>query len=283
MKTYHLKDRDTLVISVNGAMWQTITFNAGDFKDPEAATAQELSEVINRSGELAASVNEQGVLVLATVTAGGHTSLDVDVERSIAAGALGLNSRRASAHGEGLQAARLVGTANEPFPLPLGSILSLIVDGHRRKVTFDEDITKGKATAAEVARVINAKKKKIAEVTSDGRISLTSNLVGAGSKLEIEAAPPGKVDAALILGFTGASRFSEPHPVAPAKIVCGGLQTGIEAVNLTSSPIELHFSTGTLVLPARSSVPLSSGDAANSQLQRLIKQGVVRLASAAED
>ena len=282
MKTYRLKDGDTLVLSVDGAMWQTITFHAADFKDVSEATAEELAEVINRSGELAAAADERGALVIATATAGGHTSLDVDVESSTAAAALGLGAASASAQGEGLRAARLVGTAVEPFPLPRESVLALVVDGHRRKVTFDEGAAGGRVTAAEVAKVINAKKKKIAEATRDGRVSLTSNTVGAGSKLEVEDAPPDKVDAAPILGFNSAASLNEPHPVRPARLVCGGLRAGIEAVNLTSGPLELHFASGTFVLPARGRVALPSGDAANSQLQRLIEQGLVRLSPAAE-
>lgn len=48
-------------------------------------------------------------------------------------------------------------------------------------------------------------------------------------------------------------------------------------VNLTANPIELHFPTGVVLLPARGSLPLTHDAVAHGQLQRLIAQGVVRL------
>jgi hypothetical protein len=283
MTTYRLRDDDALVFSANGGAWETVTFEGKDFKDPEAATAEELAAVLNRSGTLAAYADADGTLVLATASAGGHTSLEVDVEASSAAAALGLGLGRAAAQGEGVRAARVVSLAAEPFALPTGSEMSVNVDDQRRKVSFDEGITAGAATAAEVCKVINAKRKKVADVMRDGRVAITSLTVGLKSKVEIEPAPPDKTDAAAILGFIGAAAFDQPYRAEPARLACRGAQAGgLEVHNLTASPIEIHLASGTTVLPARGSVPLAAGDAGNSQLQRFIAQGAVRLAAKTE-
>ena len=282
MNTYRLNDGDVLVISVNGTRWETITFEAKDFQDIHAATAEELVTVLNRSGSLAAYVDEQGALTLATAAAGGHTSLEIDLARSTAAPALGLPG--AQARGEGLRAARLESLAAEPFALPLGATMTVVVDGQRRKVSFSDGITENRATADEVAKVINAKRKKIADPSHDGRVILTSTTVGAGSRLAVEPGhrDQGETDAAAILGFIGMAAFDQPHRLEPARITCVRQPTGLQVVNLTASPVELHFSASTAVLPAHASRPLAPNDAANPQLQRLIEQGVVRLMAARE-
>lgn len=285
MKTYQLHDGGTLIFSVDGGAWETISFDQKDFQDSQAATAEEVASALNRSGSLAAYVDETGSLVLATAAKGGHVSLEIDLANSSTAAALGLVGAPSSARGAGLCAARLVSLAAEPFAMPLGAEMTIIVDEHRRKVTFDDGITEGKATAADVCKVINAKRKKIAEVTRDGRVMLTSPTLGAGSKLEIEPATAdgGKPDAAAILGFIGAAAFSQPHQVEAAKLTCRDRPIGLQVINLTASPVELHFATGATVLPADSQIALSPGGAANPQLQRLIEQGVVRLISATGD
>ncbi len=284
MNTYRLNDEDVLIFSVNGTRWETITFEAKDFTDIHAATAEELVGALNKSGSLAAYVDDQGALVLATAAAGGHTSLDVDLAQSSAAAPLGLASGQEQARGEGLRAARLVSLAAEPFALPLGATMTVVVDGQRRKVSFGDGITENQATADEVARVINAKKKKIADPSRDGRVILTSTTVGAGSRLAVEPGrgEQGETDASAILGFVGAAAFDQPHRLEPARIICGGQSIGLQVVNLTASPVELYFSASTAVLPAHASLPLAPAEAANPQLQRLIAQGVVRLMAAKE-
>jgi hypothetical protein len=280
MNTYQLQDGTTLVVSVDNRAWETITFVASDFRDMAAATAEELVQVLNRSEGLAASVDVQGCVVLATAVRGGHTSLEIDLTLSTAAAALGLAGRPARAQGEGLRAARLVSLAAEPFALPSSAAMTIIVDGQELDIAFDSGLTAGQATAAEVVQVINAQLPKTADITRTGQVMLTSPSIGIGSTLAVRPGEgEGKTDAAAILGFIGAAAFDEPHKVEPARIVCSGRQMGLQAVNLTASPIELHLPTGTTVLPARGSVALLPGEVANSQLQRFIGQGVVRLTS----
>jgi hypothetical protein len=276
MKTYHLRPGDMLVFSVNEAAWETVEFAAKDFDEIGAARADELTQVLNRGGTLAADVGEQGALVLATPTAGTHTSLDVDGSRSTAAASVGLTAAL-SARGEGLRAARLVGQNVEPFALAADSELALTVDASRRRVTFDEGFKMGAATAAEVARIINGKKKKVAEAMRDGRVALTSNTVGAGSQLLVKPAPAEKKDAAVALGFVGAAAYDEPHRVAPARLTCAGHAAGLSVFNSTAGPVELHLPSSTMLLPAGGSLPLAPGDDASEHLRRLVEQDVVRL------
>lgn len=280
MKTYRLREGGTLVFSANDGAWEAVTFDAKEFKDPAEATAEELAAVLNRTGSLAAYADADGDLVLATAASGGHASLEVDVEASSAAAALGLSFGRAAAQGEGLRAARVVSLAAEPFALTAGCEMTVNVDDQRRKVSFEDGITEGAATAAEVCRVINMKRKKVADATRGGRVSITSLSVGLKSKVEVGPPPPGRKDAAAILGFVGRAAFDQPYQAAPARLVCRGPRASVlEVQNLTASPIEIHLASGATMLPARGSVPLSPGDAANSQLQRFIAQGVVRLAA----
>jgi hypothetical protein len=274
MTVYRLKEGDTLVASVDEGAWETITFKASDFKNAEAATVEEVAQVIQASGILSARV-DNGNLVLATPTQGGHASLEIDRERSSAAGALGLLSAPARTSGSGLQAARLIVMASEPFSLPKGSEMAVVIDGKKSRITFDKKAT----TAAEVAQAINAKAKGAARASRDGRIILTSPTVGPGSSIEVQSGrtESGDADAAAILGFSGAAALARPHSAEPGEIRCVPASPGLTVTNLTSAPIELHFTTGAMVLPARGAAPLPSGEAANRPLQRLIEQGAVRL------
>jgi hypothetical protein len=162
--------------------------------------------------------------------------------------------------------------------------MTITVNGRRRRITFEKGITAGKATAAQVAETINAKLAGIARVTRDDRVMLTSPSVGVDSRLQVKPGrvDRGKVDAAAILGFVGAAAISQPYKAEPARLVCSGQRVGLSVVNLTADPIELHFPTGTTVLPARSSLPLSPTEAAHGPLQRLIERGVVRLTSSTD-
>lgn len=280
MRTYPLNDGDTLVISIDGGAWETITFAAGDFSDIAATTAEELAAVLNRSDTLAARVDDAGDLILTTASRGGNASLEIDAGRSTAAAALGLSAGQMAAYGTGLQAARLVSLAAAPFPIPNDAEMYLVVDGRRRRVRFDRDVTPAAATADEVVTAIN-RAREIARVARDDRVMLTSPTIGPASSLEIV---PGRVDeghpdAAVVLGFVGGNAFSQPHTAEPATLVCGGQQTGLVIVNLTAAPIELYLASGPTTLPARGALPIAPGDAGHDALQRLIDQGAVRLTS----
>ena len=279
MTSYALTDGATLAVSVDGAAWQTITFRAADFEDIGAATATELAAVLTRSGAVAAEVDEHGALALLSPSAGGHTSVEIDAGRSTAAAPLGLSGTSTRAAGSGLHAARLVSPAAAPFPLQPSAEMTVVVDGHRRRIAFDKGISAGKATAAEVEQVINVRVRRLARATSDDRVMLTSPTIGSGSRLAVlpGRTDQGKTDAAAIFGFTGAAAIDEPYPTLPARLHCGGPRAGVRAINLTAGAIELLLPAGPTVVPAGGSVPLAPGDAGHSPLQRLIERGAVRL------
>src|SRR5207247_4446445 len=71
-KTYRLLNGDTLVVSVDMAEWETITFRARGFRRPDAATAAEVAAAIKKSGVITASVDKSGVVILQTRGRGGH-------------------------------------------------------------------------------------------------------------------------------------------------------------------------------------------------------------------
>lgn len=281
MTTYPLAEGDSLVLSVDGGAWETITFTANDFADMTMATADELATVFNRIAGLQAQSDDAGRLLLVSATRGATASLEVDATRSPAAAVLGLAGAQGIALGTGLQAPRLVSRAAEPFPLPSNAECFVVVDGRRRRVALDKGITVGAATAEEVVAAIN-RTRKVARVGRDGHVVLMSPTIGPDSSLEVQPGrvDQGYVDAAVVLGFMGADAVSKPHSAEPAVLVCGRRATGLLVTNLTAAPVELHLAEGQLVLPARGSAPIAPSDAGHVPLQRLIEQGVVRLTAA---
>ena len=271
MKTYALSARATLVVSVDGGAWQTIQFRAKDFRNIQKATAKEIAKILTASKVLDAWVEADDTLVMASPSRGGHASLAIDLANSTAAAALGISAPESRAAGSGLEAARLVGTAMEPFDLRPNDELTIAVNGRNRKITFGRGIKAGNAAAEQIVTAINKVVPGLAAAGRDGQVILTSPNVGLGSSLEVSG------PSAAALGFAGAAGFSQPHRAEPARILCTGRSALLIAVNLTASPIELHFATGTTVLPARGSLPLAPIEAAHEPLQRLVRQGSVRL------
>ena len=200
------------------------------------------------------------------------------MEKSTAAPALGLDSQNRRTNGTGLQGAQLVSPNTEPYAVTRGSELTLVVDGRARQVVFKVGLTWGRAKAEQVVKAINTRKATLARVTRDGRIAITSPSIGEKSQLRVDPAPPGTPDAAGPLGFTGPVGASWPHRTEPARLVCAGAASILRLQNLTAGPVELHLPRGTTVLAARGSMALAPDDAGQGTLQRLIQQGIVRLA-----
>lgn len=278
MKTYSIPAGSKLVFSADMAPWQTVAFQGADFKDPVAATAAELAAALNRTGALACYSDPDGLLVLASVSRGSISSLEIDLAGSTAASGLGLTLRTATSNGTGLSAACLIGQAAEPFAVPDGAHMAITVDDTKSEVVF-EGLEKG-ASADEVAGVLDAQLPGIARSRRDGRLMLVSPTAGPDSMLKVEAgsAAEGKPDAAVVLGFTGISAFSRPVSSDPARLLCTGKVPGLRLVNLTASPIQLHFSTGTAMLPARGSIAVGPAEAGRGPLQQMAARGLVRLA-----
>jgi hypothetical protein len=288
VRGYALRDGLALVVSVNDAAWETITFRTGDFARIEAATAAEVAEVVRRAGIVTATVDPDGQLVFETVSRGATASIELDPVRSTAAEALGLADGPLRVEGSGPPAARLVSQAAAPYALPKGAEMSLAIDGEQRRISFGK-VTPGGTSAEEVASAINDRFPGVARVTRDGHLMLQSPTPGAGSSVRVEPgrAGPRTADAAAIIGFSGAAALSEVAEGAPAsaraaRVVAGGRRPDLAVENLTGAPIQFLFVTRSAVLPARGSIRISPAEAAHRPLQRLIAEGAVRLTARPE-
>jgi hypothetical protein len=273
--TYRIADGSTLVVQAGDAPWQTITFHDADFADPAAATAAELAAKLSDLDGIEAA-DDAGTLVLTSAETGEYAAVAVDTGASTAAAALGLTGQPA-AQGSGPGAARLVGSATEPFQLPEHAVLHVAVDGGKpRKVVLDLD---GPADAETVAKAINGKlRRKLASHTAGGAVRLTSPTAGVGSSLAVTPPDDDAPDAAALLGFTGPRAATDPYPAAPARLRCQPYAGTAQLVNLTAAAVELQLATGRLVLPARGALPVSAETAAEPLLRRLAEQGVLRFA-----
>lgn len=278
MTTYAIAPGSTLVLSVDGGDWQTVTFSDDDFDDPEAATTKEVAAVLDRADHVTAEPTDESHVTLATTSIGANATLEIDLQASTAAGALGLVRSAAEARGEGLVAPRLVSLAREPFALTSGAEMVVVRNGRRRKVSFSQGFTEGEASAADVVAALNAVTKGIARRTRDGRVMLVGTGLGPDAALEVQPpGPDGKADAAQALGFIGANAISHPHRSAPAALMLAPSVPTVAAVSLSAAPVELHLPGGVTELAPRQSLPLSAIEAADPHVQRLAEQGVLRL------
>jgi len=148
-ENYNLVGGETLTVKVNGGPVQTVTFQAGDFAVPGAATAEEVAAAINK-----ALVGAQAY----TITGG--------TEVEIASDTLGT--------GSSIQVTG--GTANAILIFP-----TAVVSGTGNVV----DTTQ--VTAAEIAAIITALPPAGGgtAVASAGKVTLTSGAVGAAAEIEI--------------------------------------------------------------------------------------------------
>jgi len=288
MTSYPLQDGMTLVVSVDGGKWQTVTFTAPDFDDITAAAAGEIVKVVKKNG-VGASVDAKGNLVLESPTASGNSSLEVDAVGSTAALALGLGRSVPRATGTGPRSARIESGEAGPYAMPLGARMTVVIDGTSTKVTFNK-ITDGRASAEEVVHAINAAFKGAAHVTRGQRVAIASHTAGTGSSVKVEPGPvgPKSVDAASILGFVGPAAAATARAAAPgvtatsAQLVCPGAHMSLQVRNLTASPIQFLMITRAVLIPAGGTVAISPAEAAHRPLQRLMERGVVQLVWALE-
>jgi hypothetical protein len=271
MATYTLRDGMTLTYSVNSSEWQEITFAAGDFEDINAATGEEIAAVINNSADLRASTTANGSLVIHTASTGGHVTLAVLPTPGGAHAPLGLTGQDIRASGSGLVAAQLT-TKPAPFEVPADAELTLNMDGQNRRVRFPD----GASTAAEVAAVFNDKIDGIALVTHDQRVLLTSPTIGAGSVLEASPGRGTRPDASEPLGLQNAR--SHPYPLSAASLNCPGDGVLMQVINTSPRPVEIHLPTRSLVLQGQGALTITPAEATAEPLQRLVQQGVIRVA-----
>lgn len=264
MTSYRLVQGAALTLRAGDGPWQTVALAADDGE----LTGAELAEKLGGVDGVTASVDDDGRLVLASEDAGETSVLEVD-PASTATAALGLGG--GAARGTGPGSAMLTSDLPGPYALKPATTLTVEVDGKSRKVTFDDE-ERDRWSAADVAARINRSvRRKVARVTGDERVRITSPSQGVGSRLAVSG------PAAEPLGF--GTTVSDPYRTTPARLVCGPA-TGSEAVvvqNLTAAPIELQLPTGRSVLPARGRLVVAGETAADGLLRRLEAQGTVRM------
>jgi hypothetical protein len=118
-----------------------------------------------------------------------------------------------------------------------------------------------------------------AHPTRHGTVILRTHVAGPATYLRVRRASRHRVDAAAALGLVGYDAFDRPYRSEPARLVCRGAAGALHALNLSTSQIELHSDQGTRLLPAHTSLQLTANEAAQPQLQRLVRDGVVQLAA----
>lgn len=268
-----------LVFSADGGIWESVTFRKGDFAKPHEATGEEVAAAIDRADHLEASVADDGTVLVDTVGRGANVTLEFDLARSTAAGALGLTPRTANARGSGLKAARIVSQIAEPFAIVPGAEMTVRRNGTRRKIEFTSGFTPGAALAHEVVTILNERIRGVARSTRDHRIMLRGREPGPDSAVEVvpadDSAP---ADAAAAFGFVGTFAIDQPHRTDPARVVLRSGGPRLAVVSLSAEPIELQLPSGPSTIAPRSRIPLSPLEAADPQLRRLVAEGAIRLA-----
>ncbi len=262
-----------LLLRVGDGPWQEVLLAPERFADSAAATAQEIADVLDGVGGVAADV-EDGVVVLTSARAGASASVEIDVRRSPVATALGLASAGpfVRATGRGPDPARLV-SAPGPFRFAAQAGMTVRVNGRGRRVRFPE----GEAVAADIAAAVDAAlRRPVAETTADGRVAVVSPRIGPGGTVEVVPGPPGS-DAAAVLGFVGANALSDPWRSDPARLRLAPPGPTVTVTNLTGAPVELHLPTGQVVLPARGRLTTSRALADDPAVARLAARAVLRV------
>ena len=280
-QVYRLADGASLVLRAGDAPWQAVVFDHTLFADIGAASADEVAAVIDELDGVNAFVGEDGRLVLASQETGEHARVEVDIPLSTAAAALGLTGTGiACACGAGPGAARLLGSATQPFRLPGNAAMTVHVDGRARRIDFGAGKTHTAATAAEV---INTKlRRDVARPTGDGRVLLVSPTIGAGTRLSVTA-PADVPDAAVVLGFTGDTASAEPYRSVPARLDCPAAPSTAVVHNATGAPIELQLPAGRAVLPAGGQLTLTMATAMDAVVLRLVALGAARVTTPGKD
>jgi hypothetical protein len=278
---FQLMAGQRLVFRVGDGRWQEVEFRAADFADLTRAQPDELAQLLGGVGGLVARVDD-GELVLESPDTGSGASVEFDLEASTGAPALSLavpGSPAATAHGTGPGPARLTGTAQGPFALPAKARMTVRVDGRNHRVLFAGDA--GPQSAEDVAAKIDASvRRRVARVTGDDRIALTSPTIGPSSTLEVLPAPAGTPDAAEVLGLVGEHARSHPWRSEPARLRLSPPAASVTIINLSAAPLELHLATGQTIVPARGRLAVDRRLAADPAVARLAGRGLLAVSPA---
>lgn len=229
VEPFALTSGQTLQVTVNGgATPVTITFNAADFANISAASADAVAAVINRqTTALRAGATPDQRLILVSAIPGAASRLDVAGAAAAILGFTGAtaNSAGALASGATLAALQSVGglrpgsaarMETRGHIIATNAIAASITDQARIDVTVDggpspvqvvfsnSDFVNGVGaiTSGEVVAAINRQAQGFtASLTFNNRLILMSNRFGPGSSIAIAPPPVAIPDATTSLGF----------------------------------------------------------------------------------
>jgi phage tail sheath protein FI len=269
VEPFALVNGQVLQVTVNGGTTPvSITFDAANFPNIGAASADAVAAVINRQTTvLRAGVTPSRQLLLSSATPGPTSRLQVAGTAAPVLGFTGTTANSDSALNVGTTLAALQSTGGflpgsavrletRGHIIATNAIAASITDQARIDVTVDggatpvpivfraSDFANGVAaiTPAEVVAAINRQAQGFsAALTATNRLILLSNRYGLGASIAV-AAPPGPPDASTALGFAvgdvpvaGGRQFRELSLVAETyKFVAwtGGL-SGLLPANVT--------------------------------------------------
>jgi hypothetical protein len=250
-----------LVLRVDDGPWQSVEREGPNGR----LEGEELAAAVGALDGITAAVGEDGSVVLATEETGETASFEVEGAPVV--------------RGRGPGHASLTGSQPGPYALPVDAAMTLHIDGKSRRVTFDEADHDEWAAEDVAARINRQLRRKVARVTGDGCVRITSPTQGVGSSVSVGGPDAGGPDAAAVLGLAGES---DPYRAEPARLVLRPpAEVADTAVvhNLTAAPIELQLPTGRSVVPARGRLTVTRATAADGLLRRLAAQGAVRVSS----
>ena len=202
---YALTDGDSLTIEANANPPITITFNAVDFADIAAATAQEVADVINASADrFTASLTPEGHLMLESDSLTSASSLKITDVTGTPAAALGLSTSLTTLTATALTDLRDLSDNLEDYvPGDTIMITGTDFDGTQLQATFTFGAANDGTTLGDLITTIdNTFVGCSASLNSGGNIVLTADSMGETSLF---------LSIADGAGSTGATTFAA-HP-----------------------------------------------------------------------
>lgn len=208
---FFLEDLQTLLIEIDGAAAQTVTFNTADFGDINNATAQEVIDAILDDISSGIDGLDVGGMVRLTSDLDGSGS-SLRIAGGSGAEALGFSQARFKGMNPSTPAQVICGGA-APFNLNDGETLTLKIDGSATQII---DFNTGEfgdinnATAVEVAKAINTDiVGGVAYVIGD-KVQIESFTVGVNSEVQVTGGTSNPELGFPELPFSGESGAATP-------------------------------------------------------------------------
>lgn len=203
---FFLADGETLLVEIDQAAAQTVTFNTADFVSITAATAQEVIDAIVADITSGISgIDVSGVIRLVSDLDGSGSALRIT--GGTAAEALGFSQAEFKGFNNDTPAQSINATA-ETYALVDAQTLTVKVDdGTPQVVTFNtaDFVAIGAATAREVAKVITADLTGAVAYVVGDKIQIESLVVGVNSEIEVTGGTANTALGFAEQAFSGAS------------------------------------------------------------------------------